>query len=78
MTGEPFNEATRALSFAVGRMGPNDRFNLILFDHEEIRFSEELVPCNQENFQNAFQWVAANGPRGGTGNSSLRWSPPIV
>eukprot|EP01083_Nonionella_stella_P295751 1005054_1 len=66
MHGEPFNEAARGIEFAFGQMHEFDRFNVIMFDHEQIELSTggTLLPFTPETKQMALQFVNANQPRG--------------
>lgn len=66
MTGPPFQEAVRALEFALKALRPEDYFNIVSFDHRRAHFSpQDLVPATAENLRKAVDWLKEYQPENG-------------
>src|SRR6195256_4057055 len=66
MGGTSIIQAKASLTYALGRLQPNDRFNVIRFDHTmDILFPASL-PADAEHVANAKSFVGALQAEGGT------------
>jgi len=65
MSGEPWNEAKRALHSALSSLSPSDRFTIVAFDHREVHWKEDLQQASPASANDAMQWVEKNAPTGG-------------
>jgi len=59
-------QARRALKFCLSNLNPQDKFNIIPFAHEPVRFKEGLVPADAGNVQAARDYADALRATGGT------------
>eukprot|EP00462_Mataza_sp_D1_P020559 CAMPEP_0175130936 /NCGR_PEP_ID=MMETSP0087-20121206/6267_1 /TAXON_ID=136419 /ORGANISM="Unknown Unknown, Strain D1" /LENGTH=669 /DNA_ID=CAMNT_0016413177 /DNA_START=95 /DNA_END=2105 /DNA_ORIENTATION=- len=67
MIGEPHSEATRALGMALRNLSPTDKFTVVVFDHEMLAFSDDLLCASPANVTRAIDWVTYHQPnKGGT------------
>jgi Ca-activated chloride channel homolog len=66
MGGTSILQAKASLIFALGRLAPTDRFNLIRFDDTMDVLFPDVVPASSENVARARAFVAALEARGGT------------
>ncbi|ETO24317.1 hypothetical protein RFI_12843 [Reticulomyxa filosa] len=67
MTGEPFQEATRALYRGLDRLREIDMFGVCSFDHRQMYFKQTLISATKENVNAAKAWIQQYGPtKGGT------------
>ncbi|KAL2630894.1 hypothetical protein R1flu_015580 [Riccia fluitans] len=67
MTGNPMNDARDALRFGLDHLQPEDLFNIIAFDHEQICFSPQLLSASKEVTKQAQDWIHFSvEARGGT------------
>lgn len=66
MHGESMAQAIAALDLALSRLGPEDRFNVVRFNHRAARLFTESVPATSENLEQARRHVAALRAEGGT------------
>jgi len=66
MSGPSMEEAKKALLFALGRMKPEDKFNVIRFDDTMDQLYPNTVQASDENIQRAKNFVAALEATGGT------------
>lgn len=66
MGGSPFNEALNALSHALNRLAPCDRFTIKAFDHEIAGMPGNLQMATEENKSAALTWLRNFQPRGAT------------
>lgn len=66
MHGESMAQAIAALDLALSRLGPEDRFNVVRFNHAAGRLFPESVPATPENVDRARHHVAALRADGGT------------
>jgi Ca-activated chloride channel family protein len=64
--GRKIKQAKRALSYALGRLQPQDRFNIVTFATEARRFRPELLPATEANIEAAVQHVEGLVAAGGT------------
>ena len=64
--GKKMNQAKAALTYALGRLDKNDRFNVIPFSTEARRFRDGLVAANKENVEAAVEYVTGQSATGGT------------
>ena len=66
MGGTSIVQAKASLIYALGRLQPNDRFNVIRFDHTmDVLFSDS-VAADQENLRRAVSFVSTLQASGGT------------
>jgi Ca-activated chloride channel homolog len=66
MGGTSIVQAKASLIYALGRLQPNDRFNVIRFDHTmDVLFSDS-VPADQGHLSRALSFVNALQAAGGT------------
>ncbi len=59
-------EATLQLGAFLTQLGPQTRFNVVIFSNEAASWKRELRPANESNIASARSWVLQNGPEGGT------------
>jgi Ca-activated chloride channel family protein len=66
MGGTSIEQAKASLIYALGRLQPNERFNVIRFDDTMDVLFPSSVPADAEHLANATAFVAALQARGGT------------
>ncbi|WP_376708269.1 marine proteobacterial sortase target protein [Bradyrhizobium cenepequi] len=66
MGGTSIVQAKASLTYALGRLQPNDRFNVIRFDHTMDVLFPSAVPADGEHLGRANAFVSALQARGGT------------
>jgi Ca-activated chloride channel family protein len=66
MGGTSIIQAKASLIYALGRLQPNDRFNVIRFDHTMDVLFPRSVPADREHIGNATSFVGALRAEGGT------------
>jgi len=66
MHGDSIAQARAALQEALGRLGPDDRFNVIRFNNTASSLHPGLVPANAANVDKARRWVDRLEASGGT------------
>ena len=66
MGGTSIIQAKASLAYALGRLQPNDRFNVIRFDHTMDVLFPTSVPADREHIGNARSFVDALQAEGGT------------
>src|SRR5262245_37997869 len=66
MGGTSMVQAKASLTYALGRLAPADRFNVIRFDHTMDVLFAAAVPADGENVAKAKAFVAALQAQGGT------------
>jgi Ca-activated chloride channel family protein len=66
MGGTSIVQAKASLLYALGRLQPNDRFNVIRFDHTMDVLFPNSVPADREHVSNARSFVGALQAAGGT------------
>jgi Ca-activated chloride channel family protein len=66
MSGTSIEQAKASLLFALGRLKPNDRFNVIRFDHTMEAVFRDTVAADTENLDRARRFVSAIQASGGT------------
>lgn len=66
MQGERIRQARRSLIHALGRLQPEDRFNVLEFNSYHSMLFREPQPANADNLAQASQWVAGLNADGGT------------
>ena len=66
MGGTSIVQAKASLAYALGRLRPNDRFNVIRFDHTMDVLFPASVPADAEHIGRAKSFVDALQARGGT------------
>ena len=66
MGGTSIVQAKASLIYALGRLQPNDRFNVIRFDHTMDLLFPNSVPADREHIGNATSFVGALQAEGGT------------
>ena len=66
MDGRPLAQAKEAVATALGRLNPNDTFQIIRFSDEASQFGREPVPATEENLAAARQYLANLDSQGGT------------
>jgi Ca-activated chloride channel family protein len=66
MGGTSITQAKASLAYALGRLKPSDRFNVIRFDHTMDVLFADTVPADAEHLGRAKAFVSALEARGGT------------
>lgn len=66
MSGHPFSEAIKGLTFALQQLMETDTFNVVMFDHRCIQFRQHICTATEENKRAALDWARSNPPAGGT------------
>jgi len=66
MGGTSIVQAKASLTYALSRLQPNDRFNVIRFDHTMDMLFPSSVPADAEHIGNARSFVGALQAAGGT------------
>jgi Ca-activated chloride channel homolog len=66
MGGTSIIQAKASLTYALGRLQPNDRFNVIRFDHTMDVLFPDSVPADREHLGRAVAFVGALQAAGGT------------
>jgi Ca-activated chloride channel homolog len=66
MGGTSIVQAKASLTYALGRLAPSDRFNVIRFDHSMDMLFSDTVPADAERVARAKAFVAALQAQGGT------------
>ena len=66
MDGKKIEQARAALRFAVGKLRPQDTFNILTFSDKVESFSPEVLSGSKENIARAQAWVEAIDASGGT------------
>jgi Ca-activated chloride channel homolog len=66
MGGTSITQAKASLLYGLGRLGPNDRFNVIRFDDTLDVLFPASVPADAEHLDRALSFVRALEARGGT------------
>jgi Ca-activated chloride channel family protein len=66
MGGTSMVQAKASLLYALGRLKPADRFNVIRFDHTMDMVFSDTVPANADNLSRAKAFVSALDAKGGT------------
>ena len=66
MAGEKMEQARKALSYCINRLGEGDRFNIVSFSTEARSWQESLVAADKDRRKAALEHVKALPPRGGT------------
>lgn len=61
-----FGLAKRAVVAGLEKLGPGDRFNVLIIDTRPRSMSEKLVPANEESVAQAVRFVNSIGEGGGT------------
>ncbi|MBN2449283.1 MAG: VWA domain-containing protein [Lentisphaeria bacterium] len=66
MMGDKIRQARDALTFCVQALNPDDTFNIVAFATDVTRFQDASVPATAENRNQARDFIAGLGARGGT------------
>ena len=66
MAGKSIKQARKALHFALDRLRPSDRFNIIRFSNVTDQLFDSVRPANQFSLARAKQYVADTRADGGT------------
>jgi len=66
MSGKKIERAKNALEFCIENLNEEDRFNVITFNTDVDKFSNEIMDVNSENRENALNFVKEIGAGGGT------------
>lgn len=66
MGGTSMKQAKASLDYALARLKPTDRFNVIRFDDTLTKFFDDSVPATSLNITNARDYVATLEATGGT------------
>ncbi|WIA34758.1 hypothetical protein OEZ86_013065 [Tetradesmus obliquus] len=57
MTGDPIRFAKVALLNGLHMLGPEDRFTVVAFDHEQLWWTDRLIEATPENILTCMHWV---------------------
>jgi len=66
MSGTSMRQAKASLRYALSRLNPGDRFNVIRFDNTLTKLFTDSVDATEQNIDNARQYVASLEAQGGT------------
>ena len=66
MSGEKIEQAKKALDFCVNNLNTKDKFSIITFESDVEKFSEKLLSANNENIENATDFIEKISASGGT------------
>ncbi len=66
MAGEKMNQAREALKFCLSNLNREDRFNIVPFSHEAIKFRSVLAPADEESIKEARKFADGLKGSGGT------------
>ena len=66
MQWEKLERSYAAMETVLRSLGPEDHFNLLLFNNKVAAFQPGVVPASRENVQKALEFVRASRLRGGT------------
>ena len=66
MEGRPLAQAKQAVDTALGRLNPDDTFQIIRFSDDTSQFGREPVPATEENLAAARRYLADLDSMGGT------------
>jgi Ca-activated chloride channel family protein len=66
MAGEKMDQARSALKFCLSNLNSEDRFNVIPFSHEPLRFESTLVKATKENIERGRKYADDMKATGGT------------
>ena len=66
MSGEKFDQARDAAKQVLSGLRPNDRFNLIAYSRDVVRYRTDPVAATEEQIASAKTWVDALQTHGGT------------
>lgn len=66
MGGTSITQAKASLTYALGRLQPTDRFNVIRFDHTMDMLFPSSVPADGQHINNATSYVGSLQASGGT------------
>ncbi|MHC4695399.1 MAG: VIT domain-containing protein [Planctomycetota bacterium] len=66
MSGDKMHQAIEALKFCLANLNPGDRFNVVPFSHEALRFRGTLVDASPVNVEEARKFADGLKATGGT------------
>jgi Ca-activated chloride channel family protein len=66
MGGRPIEQAKQAMLYALQRMGPQDRFQVVKFADSAELMAPQPVPATPENIDRAMRYVSSMSAGGGT------------
>ncbi|NMC69901.1 MAG: VWA domain-containing protein [Myxococcales bacterium] len=66
MYGQPLELAKDAVRYALGRLGPDDTFQIITFSDDASSFGDEPVPATRRNLERALDYLDDIDSEGGT------------
>ncbi len=66
MSGRPIEQAKQAMLYALQRMSPADRFQVVKFADNAELMSAQPVPATAENIDHAMRYVSSMSAGGGT------------
>ncbi len=66
MTGRPFEQAMEAANAALGRLGPDDRFQIVTFSNSGQSWRPGMVRADAATVAEARRWLAGLSAGGGT------------
>lgn len=66
MHGASMDQARDALALALGRLEPEDRFNIIQFNHSTHSLFDQAMPATRDNLRQALDYVSGLEAEGGT------------
>jgi Ca-activated chloride channel family protein len=66
MQGAKWAQTTGAAQETLRSLRPDERFNVVLYNHEVEAFAPAPVPVSAANVERALAWIGDHGPRGGT------------
>ncbi|SDU25692.1 marine proteobacterial sortase target protein [Halopseudomonas salegens] len=66
MQGERMRQARQSLIHALGRLQPDDRFNVLEFNHQHSLLFRQPMPATSDHLAEARDWITALQAGGGT------------
>jgi len=66
MAGERMRQARESLIYALSRLQPEDKFNVLEFNHQHSMLFRDLQPADARNIAQAQSWVGRLQASGGT------------
>lgn len=66
MSGKKIEQSRNALEFVLKNLREEDRFNIVIYDDRIESFSNEMLPCNKKNLDEAIKYVRMISAAGGT------------
>lgn len=66
MRGDKIEQTKSAMEYCLKSLNPGDYFSIVSFSSEVKTFSDRMLPANDENIDNALEFIKTKEARGGT------------